>query len=135
MPSPCVVEPFNVREDRRPRRLPGSGRGEATRTEETSSALPVRTLGTLGRELHSIWRIEAGRTGAEPRTVRQFAADLGVEPHELLKGEGDGKRRNSEGSICRRKDGRWIGRYTIQAANGPKQNAISALRYESPLIE
>ena len=67
--------------------------------------------------------------------MRQFAADLGVEPHELLKGEDDGKRGNGEGSTSRRKDGRWMGRYTVHAADGPKQNAISALRYESPLIE
>jgi hypothetical protein len=35
---------------------------------------------------NSIWRIEAGRTGAKPRTVRRLATALGVEPHELLKG-------------------------------------------------
>ena len=46
-----------------------------------------------------------------------------------------GKRRNGEGSIARRKDGRRIGRYSVHAADGPKQKAISALRCESPLIE
>jgi len=46
-----------------------------------------------------------------------------------------GKRGNGEGTFTRRKDGRWMGRYTVQTADGPKQKAISALRYESPLIE
>lgn len=30
------------------------------------------------------------------------------------------KRGNGEGSIYRRKDGRWVGQYTVQTANGPK---------------
>ncbi len=34
------------------------------------------------------------------------------------------RRGNNEGSITRRKDGRWMGRYTIQTATGPKQKAI-----------
>jgi integrase len=35
-----------------------------------------------------------------------------------------GRRGNGEGSITRRKDGRWMGRYTVYTANGPKQKAI-----------
>src|SRR5215210_4897460 len=31
---------------------------------------------------------------------------------------------NNEGSISRRKDGRWMGRYTIHTADGPKQRAV-----------
>ena len=50
-------------------------------------ALSLRELSALsGVNYNSIWRIEAGRTGAKPRTVRLLAAALGVEPRELLKG-------------------------------------------------
>src|SRR5215210_3290481 len=31
---------------------------------------------------------------------------------------------NNEGSISRRKDGRWMGRYTVHSAEGPKQRAV-----------
>ena len=34
------------------------------------------------------------------------------------------KRGNNEGSISKRKDGRWMGRYTVHAADGPKQLAV-----------
>jgi len=34
------------------------------------------------------------------------------------------KRGNGEGSISRRKDGRYWGRYTVHTANGPKQKAV-----------
>jgi transcriptional regulator with XRE-family HTH domain len=51
-------------------------------------ALSLRELSALsGVNYNSIWRIEVGRTGAKPRTVRRLAMALGVEPHELLKGE------------------------------------------------
>jgi len=51
-------------------------------------ALSLRELSALaGVNYNSIWRIEAGRTGAKPRTVRRLAKALDVEPHELLKGE------------------------------------------------
>jgi transcriptional regulator with XRE-family HTH domain len=54
-------------------------------------ALSLRELSSLsGVNYNSIWRIEAGRTGAKPRTVRRLAEALGVEPHELLKGDEDG---------------------------------------------
>ena len=50
-------------------------------------ALSLRELSALsGVNYNSIWRIETGRTGAKPRTVRLLAAALGVEPRELLKG-------------------------------------------------
>lgn len=35
----------------------------------------------------TIWRLENGRGGAQPRTIRKLAAALGVEPEELLAGE------------------------------------------------
>ena len=53
-------------------------------------ALSLRELSALsGVNYNSIWRIEAGRTGAKPRTVRKLAAALSVEPHELLREESD----------------------------------------------
>ena len=53
-------------------------------------ALSLRDLSELSAvNYNAIWRIEVGRTGAQPRTVRRLAAALGVEPHELLKGHGD----------------------------------------------
>jgi transcriptional regulator with XRE-family HTH domain len=36
---------------------------------------------------NTIWRLENGRTGAQPRTLRKLAAALGVEPEELVKVE------------------------------------------------
>jgi transcriptional regulator with XRE-family HTH domain len=52
-------------------------------------ALSLRELSKLsGVNYNAIWRIEVGRTGAQPRTVRRLAGALNVEPHELLK-EGD----------------------------------------------
>ena len=55
-------------------------------------ALSLRELSELsGVNYNSIWRIEAGRTGAKPRTVRKLASALGVEPYELLvQGESNG---------------------------------------------
>ncbi|MDP8951369.1 MAG: site-specific integrase, partial [Actinomycetota bacterium] len=34
------------------------------------------------------------------------------------------KRANGEGSIYQRKDGRWVGQYTVHTANGPKRRAV-----------
>jgi len=54
-------------------------------------ALSIRELSDLsGVDYNAIWRIEVGRTGAWPRTVRRLAEALGVEPQELLKGDEDG---------------------------------------------
>jgi transcriptional regulator with XRE-family HTH domain len=38
-----------------------------------------------GVSYNTIWRIEYGRQGAHPRTVRKLAEALGVEPSELVK--------------------------------------------------
>ncbi len=43
-----------------------------------------------GVSYNTIWRIEDGRQGAHPRTIRKLAEALGVEPAELVKGEGRG---------------------------------------------
>jgi transcriptional regulator with XRE-family HTH domain len=54
-------------------------------------ALSLRELADIsGVNYNAIWRIEVGRTGAQPRTVRRLAEALGVEPHELLRGNEDG---------------------------------------------
>jgi transcriptional regulator with XRE-family HTH domain len=48
--------------------------------------LSLRELeGRSGVSYNTIWRIEDGRQGAHPRTVRRLAAALNVEPSELLK--------------------------------------------------
>jgi transcriptional regulator with XRE-family HTH domain len=39
-----------------------------------------------GVSYNTIWRIEDGRQGAHPRTLRKLAEALGVEPAELTKG-------------------------------------------------
>jgi transcriptional regulator with XRE-family HTH domain len=41
-----------------------------------------------GVSYNTIWRLENGRTGAQPRTIRKLARALGVEPEELVKVEG-----------------------------------------------
>jgi transcriptional regulator with XRE-family HTH domain len=38
-----------------------------------------------GVSYNTIWRIEDGRQGAHPRTVRKLAEALGVQPSELLR--------------------------------------------------
>jgi transcriptional regulator with XRE-family HTH domain len=38
-----------------------------------------------GVSYNTIWRIEDGRQGAHPRTVRKLADTLGVKPSELIK--------------------------------------------------
>ncbi len=54
-------------------------------------ALSLRELSELAEvNYNAIWRIEVGRTGAQPRTIRKLADALGVEPRALMKGEDDG---------------------------------------------
>jgi transcriptional regulator with XRE-family HTH domain len=38
-----------------------------------------------GVSYNTIWRIEDGRQGAQPRTVRKLAEALGVDPKELIR--------------------------------------------------
>ena len=53
-------------------------------------ALALRELGELSNvSLNTIWRIEAGRQGAHPKTIRKLAAALDVDPAELVKGSSD----------------------------------------------
>ncbi len=53
--------------------------------------LSLRDLEDIsGVSYNTIWRLEDGRQGAHPRTIRKLAAALGVEPRELIKGGADG---------------------------------------------
>ena len=47
--------------------------------------LSLRELGEGGVSYNTIWRIEDGRQGAHPRTVRKLAEALGVQPSELIR--------------------------------------------------
>lgn len=40
-----------------------------------------------GVAYNTIWRLENGKTRAQPRTVRKLAAALGVKPEKLIKAE------------------------------------------------
>ena len=53
--------------------------------------LSLRELEEMsGVSYNTIWRIEDGRQGAHPRTIRRLAGALGVDPAELVKGEENG---------------------------------------------
>ena len=43
-----------------------------------------------GISYNTVWRLETGRTGAHPKTVRKLAEALGVDPARLVKEESDG---------------------------------------------
>jgi transcriptional regulator with XRE-family HTH domain len=48
--------------------------------------LSLRELEERSRvSYNTIWRIEDGRQGAHPRTVRKLAEALGVQPSELIR--------------------------------------------------
>ncbi len=50
--------------------------------------LSMRELEEMsGVSYNTIWRLENGLTGAQPRTIRKIAAVLGVEPAELTSEE------------------------------------------------
>lgn len=52
--------------------------------------LSQRELARMAGLTHqTIWRFENGSTNAHPRTIRQIAEVLGVEPRELTKREGE----------------------------------------------
>jgi transcriptional regulator with XRE-family HTH domain len=53
----------------------------------TERVLSLRELEERsGVSYNSIWRIEDGRQGAHPRTIRKLAEALGVDPKELIRG-------------------------------------------------
>jgi transcriptional regulator with XRE-family HTH domain len=43
-----------------------------------------------GISYNTVWRLETGRTGAQPKTIRKLAEALGVDPARLVKEESDG---------------------------------------------
>ena len=50
--------------------------------------LSMRELEEMsGVSYNTIWRLETGKTGAQPRTIRKLAEALGVDPVELVQGE------------------------------------------------
>ena len=50
--------------------------------------LSMRELEEMsGVSYNTIWRLETGKTGAQPRTIRRIAEALGVNPAELVKEE------------------------------------------------
>jgi len=50
--------------------------------------LSMRELEDMsGVSYNTIWRLETGKTGAQPRTIRRIADALGVDPAELVKEE------------------------------------------------
>jgi transcriptional regulator with XRE-family HTH domain len=50
--------------------------------------LSMRELEEMsGVSYNTIWRLETGKTGAQPRTIRKIAEALGVDPVELVQGE------------------------------------------------
>lgn len=61
---------------------------ERLRQLRMERVLSLRELGERsGVSYNTIWRLEAGRQGAHPKTIRRLAEALGVEPKELVKGE------------------------------------------------
>ncbi len=53
--------------------------------------LSMRELEEMsGVSYNTIWRLENGLTGAQPRTIRKIAVALGVDPAELVGGGGSG---------------------------------------------
>jgi transcriptional regulator with XRE-family HTH domain len=66
----------------------GGQRGAAKGTEE-GGVLSLRELEEKsGASNNTIWRLEDGRQGAHPRTVRKLADALGVDPRELIQEKG-----------------------------------------------
>lgn len=62
---------------------------ERLRELRRQSVLSIRELEEAsGVSYNTIWRLETGKTGAQPRTIRKIAKALGVDPSELVKGEG-----------------------------------------------
>ena len=51
--------------------------------------LSMRELEEIsGVSYNTVWRLENGKTGAQPRTIRKIARALGVDPAELIEETG-----------------------------------------------
>jgi len=65
--------------------------GEKLRETRKHALLTQQQLADKsGVGVTTIIRIERNQVEPQARTIRKLAQALGVEPHELLKGEGDG---------------------------------------------
>jgi transcriptional regulator with XRE-family HTH domain len=63
--------------------------GPKLKSIRREKALSLRELGERsGVAFDTINRLELGKQDAQPRTIRRLAEVLGVEPKELMKGEG-----------------------------------------------
>jgi transcriptional regulator with XRE-family HTH domain len=63
---------------------------EKLRTLREERVLTLRELGEKADvSKDTIWRLEHGRSGAYPSTIRKLAQALEVEPRELIKRRGD----------------------------------------------
>ncbi len=61
---------------------------ERLRELRRQKVLSMRELEEMSSvSYNTIWRLENGKTGAHPRTIRKLAGVLGVDPAELVKGE------------------------------------------------
>ena len=59
---------------------------ERLKEQRREKVLSLRgLLEKSGVSCNTIWRIEDGRQGAHPRTIRKLADALGVRPSELIK--------------------------------------------------
>ncbi len=62
---------------------------ERMRELRRQNVLSMRELEEAsGVSYNTIWRLETGKTGAQPRTIRKIAKALGAHPSELVKAEG-----------------------------------------------
>jgi transcriptional regulator with XRE-family HTH domain len=65
--------------------------GARLRRLRRERALSQRDLSRkTGIAFDTISRLETGKQRAQPRTIRNLAEALGVEPRELMKGDDDG---------------------------------------------
>src|SRR5215217_4349492 len=89
-----------------------------------------------GVSYNTIWRIEDGRQGAHPRTVRKLAEALGVDPSELIKegyawasaataraaSPGARVAAGEPSTRCTPRKGASAGRYTARPARRSRRN-------------
>ena len=68
-------------------RFVGVGNASITLTRELrrQRVLSMRELEEISGVFYNrIWRLERGKTGAQPRAIRKIAGALGVDPAELV---------------------------------------------------
>ena len=80
-----------------------------------------------GVAFDNINKLENEKRRAQPRTLRKLAEALGVEPHELMKGE---EMPATGDRITKREDGRWMGRSTVQTSTGTERRSVYGRTYK-----